>query len=152
MRISDWTSDGCSSDLSVFISPTAARVLDAAQILIQNNGYNGFSYEDLSRMVGLRKPSLHHHFPKKEDLGATVVERYTERFVLALNEIENTHADAAEQIQAYVSLFIDTYGATQRLRSEERTSELQSLMRISSAVFCWKKTKQNKTSYTNTTK
>src|SRR3546814_14584846 len=49
---------------SVFISPTAARVLDAAQILIQNNGYNGFSYEDLSRMVGLRKPSLHHHFPK----------------------------------------------------------------------------------------
>src|SRR3546814_19118112 len=115
MRISDWTSDGCSSDLSVFISPTAARVLDAAQILIQNNGYNGFSYEDLSRMVGLRKPSLHHHFPKKEDLGATVVERYTERFVLALNEIENTHADAAEQIQAYVSLFIDTYGATQRL-------------------------------------
>ncbi|AEC21965.1 putative transcriptional regulator protein [Pusillimonas sp. T7-7] len=100
---------------SVFISPTAARVLDAAQILIQNNGYNGFSYEDLSRMVGLRKPSLHHHFPKKEDLGATVVERYTERFVLALSEIENTHADAAEQIQAYVSLFIDTYGATQRL-------------------------------------
>jgi TetR/AcrR family transcriptional repressor of nem operon len=100
---------------SVFISPTAVRVLDAAQILIQNNGYNGFSYEDLSRMVGLRKPSLHHHFPKKEDLGATVVERYTERFVLALNEIENTHAGATEQIQAYVDLFIDTYGTTQRL-------------------------------------
>src|SRR3546814_7859529 len=27
-------------------------------------------------------------------------------------------------------------------RSEEHTSELQSLMRISYAVFCWKKTKQ----------
>src|SRR3546814_7214645 len=26
-----------------------------------------------------------------------------------------------------------------KLRSEEHTSELQSLMRISSAVFCWKK-------------
>ncbi|PLC50826.1 TetR family transcriptional regulator [Pollutimonas subterranea] len=100
---------------SAFISPTALRVLDAAQILIQNNGYNGFSYEDLSKMVGLRKPSLHHHFPKKEDLGATVVERYTERFVLALHEIENTYVGAKEQIQAYVDLFIDTYGATQRL-------------------------------------
>src|SRR3546814_1724649 len=29
-----------------------------------------------------------------------------------------------------------------RLRSEEHTSELQSLMRISSAVFCWKKKKK----------
>src|SRR3546814_4068705 len=31
--------------------------------------------------------------------------------------------------------------ARQRLRSEEHTSELQSLMRISYAVFCLKKTK-----------
>src|SRR3546814_2705176 len=32
-------------------------------------------------------------------------------------------------------------------RSEEHTSELQSLMRISYAVFCLKKKKQNKTAY-----
>lgn len=100
---------------SAAISPTAIRVVDAAQILIQNNGYNGFSYEDLSKMVGLRKPSLHHHFPKKEDLGATVVERYTERFALSLDKIGETHSGAIEQIQAYVDLFIGTYGATQRL-------------------------------------
>src|SRR3546814_9304206 len=30
------------------------------------------------------------------------------------------------------------------LRSEEHTSELQSLMRISYAVFCWKKKKRTK--------
>src|SRR3546814_9717533 len=35
----------------------------------------------------------------------------------------------------------------QQKRSEEHTSELQSLMRISYAVFCWKKkTKKNTTS------
>src|SRR3546814_2531886 len=34
-------------------------------------------------------------------------------------------------------------GLVQRLRSEEHTSELQSLMRISYAVFCLKKKKQN---------
>src|SRR3546814_15607945 len=32
------------------------------------------------------------------------------------------------------------------VRSEERTSELQSLMRISYAVFCWKKKKRDRTS------
>src|SRR3546814_9675792 len=34
-------------------------------------------------------------------------------------------------------------GAAQRRRSEEHTSELQSLMRISYAVFCLKKKKNN---------
>src|SRR3546814_2265948 len=36
-------------------------------------------------------------------------------------------------------------GGRRRTRSEEHTSELQSLMRISYAVFCLKKKKQNKT-------
>src|SRR3546814_8976363 len=39
-------------------------------------------------------------------------------------------------------------GAEHQLgRSEEHTSELQSLMRISYAVFCLKKKKRNKTNY-----
>src|SRR3546814_591671 len=40
--------------------------------------------------------------------------------------------------------FWTPYGATECLRSEEHTSELQSLMRISYAVFCLKKKKLNK--------
>src|SRR3546814_4636018 len=43
-------------------------------------------------------------------------------------------------------------GVAQAQRSEEHTSELQSLMRISYAVFCLKKKKQltHKSSFTNT--
>src|SRR3546814_10304050 len=41
------------------------------------------------------------------------------------------------------------HGAAQRLRSEEHTSELQSLMRISYAAFCLKK--KHKQTYTNQT-
>src|SRR3546814_10666235 len=36
-------------------------------------------------------------------------------------------------------LLVTPAAASQRERSEEHTSELQSLMRISYAVFCWKK-------------
>src|SRR3546814_4195093 len=36
---------------------------------------------------------------------------------------------------------------TRMVRSEEHTSELQSLMRISYAVFCLKKKKENKTTH-----
>src|SRR3546814_3104816 len=39
-----------------------------------------------------------------------------------------------------------------RRRSEEHTSELQSLMRISYAVFCLKKKKKNKNTYKTITK
>src|SRR3546814_10620965 len=39
---------------------------------------------------------------------------------------------------------------TYRFRSEEHTSELQSLMRISYAVFCLNKTNNNKTYHTST--
>src|SRR3546814_6810168 len=39
---------------------------------------------------------------------------------------------------------VSVFGAARPHRSEEHTSELQSLMRISYAVFCLKKKKQNK--------
>src|SRR3546814_5623627 len=45
--------------------------------------------------------------------------------------------------QAWVEHLGDTVLALQELRSEEHTSELQSLMRISYAVFCLKKKKHN---------
>src|SRR3546814_9413719 len=48
--------------------------------------------------------------------------------------------------KTYAAPFIDTEVQTQKvsLRSEEHTSELQSLMRISYAVFCLKKKTQQK--------
>src|SRR3546814_2830161 len=49
-------------------------------------------------------------------------------------------------------LFHVRSGAAARLRSEEHTSELQSLMRISYAVFCLKKKQQLETANTTNNK
>src|SRR3546814_7311952 len=46
------------------------------------------------------------------------------------------------------ALKIDPARLADEARSEEHTSELQSLMRISYAVFCLKKTKQQQTTHT----
>src|SRR3546814_9356194 len=51
------------------------------------------------------------------------------------------HFDA--QIGNAIPLGMAVHGGVQELRSEEHTSELQSLMRISYAVFCLKKKKKN---------
>ncbi len=57
---------------------TRKRILDIAEELILTRGYNGFSYRDISRKIGIRKASIHYHYPLKEDL----VERYIRKQVV----------------------------------------------------------------------
>jgi TetR/AcrR family transcriptional repressor of nem operon len=97
------------------ISPSAERVVDAAEGLIQQHGYNGFSYDDVAQLVGIKKPSIHHHFPKKEELVAVVAQRYTHRFRSELLCIEGQHAKEPERLSAYAALFERTFAIDRRL-------------------------------------
>ncbi len=93
----------------------AERVVDVAEALIQQAGYNGFSYDDVAQQVGIRKPSIHHHFPTKAELVVTVVQRYAHRFREQLLRIEGRRATAGEQLSAYADLFEATYLQNRRL-------------------------------------
>ncbi|WP_257998927.1 TetR/AcrR family transcriptional regulator [Fischerella thermalis] len=44
---------------------TRTQILDTAQDLIQRVGVNAMSYQDISEAVGIRKASIHYHFPSK---------------------------------------------------------------------------------------
>src|SRR3546814_7847297 len=70
-------------------------------------------------------------------------DRATTLRIMALNRRE---AIAAEELPAPASKLSQetVFRARQQIRSEEHTSELQSLMRISYAVFCLKKKKHKK--------
>jgi len=59
---------------------TRERVLDAAQLLLQTESYDGFSFRDVAEAVGIRKASVYHHFESKESLAAAVTDRARERF------------------------------------------------------------------------
>lgn len=60
---------------------TAGKILDAAERMARHGGYNAFSFRDIAKTVGISSASVHHHFPTKEDLGVTLVRRYTARFI-----------------------------------------------------------------------
>jgi TetR/AcrR family transcriptional repressor of nem operon len=62
------------------VKDTRQFILDTAENLILTRGYNGFSYKDIAEVVGIRKASIHYHFPTKEALGVVFVERYVDRF------------------------------------------------------------------------
>src|SRR3546814_7668466 len=109
MRISDWSSDVCSSDLVGQIVKVAG---DKVAVAIDGNG---LVVPKAAFLKGKKGPAL--KAPKAK--------------ILAV--LKEAEADAAAVDGALKP------GAEVRSRSEEHTSELQSLMRISYAVFCLKK-------------
>lgn len=86
---------------------TRLSLLDSAEQAVRQRGYRGFSYADLSREIGIRKASIHHHFPTKADLGLALIERYNERFFEKLDQIHDKNKSAAKQIEAYLNLYRD---------------------------------------------
>src|SRR3546814_5595793 len=110
MRISDWSSDVCSSDLQLH---GAARHL-----------------EDLAARLQLRV-ALHQGDHRRDVAGQALRQALGHGVVVAV--VEHPGGDHLQEDQR---------------RSEEHTSELQSLMRISYAVFCLKKKQTQIPSYT----
>lgn len=84
------------------LSTTAEDILRCARTLISAGGYNGFSYADISKVVGIRNASIHHHFPSKSDLVRTLVAQYREEAQAGIAALERTVCDPREQLQAYV--------------------------------------------------
>lgn len=84
------------------MSDTATKLIDEAARLIVNAGYNGFSYADLSHRVGIRKASIHHHFPSKVDLVVAVVEGQRAAIQAQIQALESGAPDAMTQLLAYV--------------------------------------------------
>lgn len=85
---------------------TRAELLIQAETLVRGRGYAGFSYADLSDAVGIRKASIHHHFPTKVDLGAALVAAYAARYAAALDTIRATVADGPGRVAAYGKLYL----------------------------------------------
>ncbi len=84
---------------------TAERVLDIAQDMIQQRGYNGFSFRDIAEAIGIKSASIHYYFPSKGDLGVALVARYRRRFAAELAAICERHGAAPKRLREFVALF-----------------------------------------------
>src|SRR3546814_4433710 len=108
MRISDWSSDVCSSDLLIETCADQERFKDVGNSAAQSNASPG------------RSPFLRN------------------AYWTSSGRPPSTRANSGCCSDWRISLITTCL----RSRSEEHTSELQSLMRISYAVFCLKKKKK----------
>src|SRR3546814_5438280 len=118
MRISDWSSDVCSSDL---------RGLVHQKIELRPEDLVGARFgADLRALAEPARGAI-----GRQRVGLGVHPALQHRF-------------------AYARIGIGDIAMTTIQRSEEHTSELQSLMRISYAVFCLKKKRQTEVQNANT--
>ncbi|MGX5800883.1 TetR/AcrR family transcriptional regulator [Bradyrhizobium sp. Arg314] len=86
-------------------SNTADDILAAARTFIVAGGYNGFSYADIAEVIGIRKASIHHHFPSKVDLVQTLVSRYLEHAVTGMAELERNVPEPPELLRTYAGFW-----------------------------------------------
>jgi TetR/AcrR family transcriptional regulator, transcriptional repressor for nem operon len=84
---------------------TATAVLDVAERLVQQRGFNGFSYADVAAELGVTKASLHYHFPGKAQLGEALISRYAARFATALTDIDHATGTPVEKLRSYGDLY-----------------------------------------------
>src|SRR3546814_10212924 len=122
MRISDWSSDVCSSDL--WPRPRREDFWMSEDRMIKVEEVESVEAPPKARVVDAE--TAPEKLERKRD--------YLEGFLAAKPAAVDPHGVGG-----------DLYEAVINARSEEHTSELQSLMRISYAVFCLKK----KTKYNN---
>lgn len=99
------------------VAPTLTRnrILDVAQRLIQARGFSAFSYADIATDIGIRKASIHHHFPTKGELAVALMQRYRATFDAVLEEIEHDHARVGRRLEAYQDLFTNVLRDGHRL-------------------------------------
>ncbi len=83
------------------LTSTSDQILGCAQSLIENGGYNGFSYADIAAAVGIRKASIHYHFPMKVDLVRTLVEGYRKHAEASVEAFANSGLGPLEQLKSY---------------------------------------------------
>src|SRR3546814_5588240 len=125
MRISDWSSDVCSSDLGHRVQ--CVEDAHAARVEVLRGA---LAARALAQVVGRAV------LARQEPRGEAVVGHHADVF-----------GDAQVAQRAFEAGAVAEVVFRLQHRSEEHTSELQSLMRISYAVFCLKKKKTTTTQH-----
>ena len=90
------------------MSKVSEELLDAAETRIRQGGFHAVSFRDLAGDLGIKSASVHYHFPKKEDLGVAVVERYAKAFFAG-------YAERTQAGEAPLAVFVDLYRQSLRM-------------------------------------
>lgn len=77
----------------------AREIMNVAYRLMLDKGYSAFSYADIAAEIGIRKASIHYHFPSKDDLVKSVLQDYRRKAGDSLHHFDEAF-DAKSQLRS----------------------------------------------------
>ena len=100
---------------TALIPDTRTRILDLAEVLLLERGFNAFSYHHLARELGVKPAAIHYHFPSKDDLGTALVARQLRRLRKWRDLPRVTSLGPAQQLDALLAVYENHLGHDRRV-------------------------------------
>ena len=86
---------------------TREKILSAADQLMRQRGFNGFSYQDIAKPLGIRNAAVHYHFPTKADLAVELVEGVRSMLHERTGDFMRDGGDARGQLEAFFAFSLN---------------------------------------------
>ncbi|MBI4596312.1 MAG: TetR/AcrR family transcriptional regulator [Candidatus Tectomicrobia bacterium] len=125
---------------------TKSEIIDLAENLLLDRGFNGFSYAHISAVLKIKNAAIHYYFPTKSDLGVAIIQRARERFVRWSQDERMLTKSPAEKLEAYFRAYLRFLEAGQQvclggaLETDYKTlpTEMQvETQKFTSEIFNW---------------
>ena len=94
---------------------TKQRIVEFSADRLRDKGFDGFSYLDISKELGITKASVHHHFPKKEDLGLALCEWTHDWLQQGLQHFDLRASSQWNKLERYLSAALKHALSEQRI-------------------------------------
>ncbi len=77
---------------------TVQKIVDAAEQLFAEQGYDSTPLREIARQVGIREPSLYAHFPNKEAIYGAVIDRALQPFMYEMQQWNHSELTLRELV------------------------------------------------------
>jgi AcrR family transcriptional regulator len=94
---------------------TKVEILDLAETLLLNRGFNGFSYANISSVLKIKNAAVHYYFPAKADLGLAIIQRARDRFANWTQDQRMVARPPAEKLEAFFRQYLKFLEAGQQV-------------------------------------
>ena len=94
---------------------TRSKIVEVAQQLLLERGYNGFSYQDISKPLGVKNAAIHYHFPTKEDLGVALINDFREVLRARTTDFMQSGGNPVNQLEGYIGFILDSFQRDQTI-------------------------------------
>ncbi|UOG73177.1 TetR/AcrR family transcriptional regulator [Hymenobacter tibetensis] len=100
---------------ATLIPDTRTRILNVAEQLLLNRGFNAFSYQHIAKELEVKPAAIHYHYPAKEDLGVAIIQRQRKRLNKWRNLPRLTDLPAQQQLEALFEVYLGHVQHEQRV-------------------------------------